>query len=87
MEYERVQVLLRPAEREAVRNEALRLGVSMSEVIRRALEPLVEPCIDESDPFYSIIGLVEGEEGDEDGSINVKHYLYGWPKKPLKKSL
>lgn len=83
MAYERVQVMLRPEEREAVRGEAVRLGISMSEVIRRALEPLVqERCtVDESDPIFSIIGILDGLDLPDDLSVNVKHYLYGWPKK------
>ncbi|MBI2767437.1 MAG: CopG family transcriptional regulator [Chloroflexi bacterium] len=37
MEMERVQVLLPHEEREALKHEAARLGLSMSEVVRRAL--------------------------------------------------
>ncbi len=81
MDYERVQVLLRPRERAAIRNEAERLGVSMSEVIRRAIEPLVIDEPDEEDPFFGIIGLDDSLDGPTDVSVNVKHYLYGFPKK------
>jgi hypothetical protein len=82
MEYERVQIMLRPEEREAVRRRARRLGVSMSEVVREALEPVVrdeQPC-DEEDPFLALIGMIK-DDGPTDMSVNVKHYLYGWPKK------
>ncbi len=82
MELERVQILLRPSEREAVRAEARRLGLSVSEVIRRALEPLVKAnCGSGDDRFASIVGLIDDPDLPTDLSENVKHYLYGWPKK------
>jgi hypothetical protein len=83
MDLERVQVMLRPEERAAVRDEATRLGISMSEVVRRALEPLVRErdSAAEDDPFFSIIGLIDDPDLPDDLSMNVKHYLYGWPKK------
>ncbi len=62
MELERVQVRLRPEEREAVRCEARRLGISVSEVVRRAIQPLVSATgeVDESDPLWSIVGVADG---------------------------
>jgi Ribbon-helix-helix protein, copG family len=59
MPYERVQVMLRPEERDAVRRRAERLGISMSEVIREALEPVVsaECEVAETDPLFAIFGI------------------------------
>lgn len=82
----RMQILLEEDERRAVEDEARRLGVSMSEVIRRRLRPLAvgEECnaYDEGewppkdDPFFALIGFVEDETAD-DISIHHDTYLYG----------
>jgi ADP-ribosylglycohydrolase len=90
MAMERVQVSLRPDEREALRCEARRLGISVSEVVRRAIEPLVKAGADDAsreavdtgddpDPLLALVGSIKG--GPADLSINVKHYLYGAPKR------
>ena len=79
MELERVQVRLRPEEREAVRCEARRLGLSVSEVIRRAIEPLVRAAeeVDESDPLFAIIGIADGLGGNAVDEID--EVVYGDP--------
>lgn len=77
---ERVQVRLRPEEADALRCESRRLRISMSEVVRRALQPLVEggdgsPAwlsssdelaeIDERDPLFRIEGIADKDfKGD-----------------------
>ncbi len=79
MELERVQVRLRPEEREAVRCEARRLGLSVSEVIRRAIEPLVRAAeeVDESDPLFAIIGI--GGDSPSNAASDVDDVVYGDP--------
>jgi hypothetical protein len=81
----RMQILLEEDERRAVEEEARRLGISMSEVIRRQVRPLAlaeEPAgydgewPPKGDPFFALIGFVEGE-GANDISIHHDTYLYG----------
>jgi Arc/MetJ-type ribon-helix-helix transcriptional regulator len=88
MELERVQVRLPREEREALRHEAERLGLSMSEVVRRALrlalreEHQDEPAVDEipeDHPFLRMVGTYAS--GLDDLGFNHDHYLYGGPKK------
>jgi len=79
----RTQVLLTEDDLAAVRSEAKRLGISMSEVIRRQLKPLKDdppPCSEE-DPFLALIGSFSDPDSPGDVSVNHDHYLYGGPKK------
>lgn len=83
----RMQILLEEGERRAVEDEARRLGISMSEVIRRHLRPLAlaeerEAYDDEwppkDDPFFALIGKFESSPDEpNDGSIHHDTYLYG----------
>jgi hypothetical protein len=74
----RVQVLLGSEENEALCAEARRLGVSKSEVVRRALRELCEIETNPDDPLFSIIGMVKGP-GPGDVSVRHDDYLYGDP--------
>lgn len=71
-----------------VREEAARLGISIEEVIRRAVdgsrcEPVTaESHVAESDPFISFIGSITSD-GDKNASATVKQRLYGFPEKKL----
>jgi len=79
----RTQVLLTEDDLAAVRSEAKRLRISMSEVIRRQLRSLNSdslPAVEE-DPFLALIGAFSDPDGPTDVSVNHDHYLYGWPKK------
>lgn len=79
----RTQVLLTEDDLAAVRSEARRLGISMSEVIRRQLKPLKSDSSlpASEDPFLALIGAFSDPDGPTDVSVNHDHYLYGWPKK------
>jgi hypothetical protein len=73
----RIQVLLSEAENNAVRLEARREHVSVSEIIRRQVRPLVkDEFADESDSFFKMIGSVS-EESATDLSTHHDTYLYG----------
>jgi hypothetical protein len=77
----RLQLLLRREEREVLEDEARRLGISMSEVVRRALRGLAEEQAEydanrEDDPFFKIIGIAEGY-GDRLASVSIDDELYG----------
>lgn len=73
----RIQVLLSEAENAAVRLEAKRERVSVSEIIRRQVRPLVkDELASESDPFFTMIGSV-AEESATDLSTHHDTYLYG----------
>ena len=76
MDTVRVQVLLGSQEHEALCAEARRLGVSKSEVVRRALRELCEVETNPDDPLFSIIGIAEAETAT-DVSTRYKEYLYG----------
>jgi metal-responsive CopG/Arc/MetJ family transcriptional regulator len=73
----RVQVLIDDEENEALSCEARRLGVSRSEVVRRALRPLAarEAEERETDPFFATIGMLAGEKAT-DLSMHHDDYLY-----------
>jgi len=77
------------AEQEAqLKQLAYRLKVPVSHLIREAVaEYLVDrsapPVIErpEDHPLWGIIGIVDDPDAPTDGSINLKHYLYGAPKR------
>jgi len=79
----RTQVLLTEDDLAAVRSEAKRLGISMSEVIRRQLKPLTGDARDKTeDPLLALEGFLGPEpDGATDVSVNHDHYLYGGPNK------
>lgn len=72
----RVQVLIEEEENAALVREARRLRVSKSEVVRRSLRPLVEPCGE--DPLLALIGFLP-PGGPPDVGRNHDHYLYDTP--------
>ena len=73
----RIQVLLSEAENAAVRLEARRERVSVSEIIRRQVRPLVkDELADEGDSFFKMIGSVP-DESATDLSTHHDTYLYG----------
>ena len=75
----RLQILLTPEENAALRLEAEKAGVSLSEVVRRRIRPLVDgPNVDrDSDPLLALEGFLGPDaEGITDGSVNHDHYLY-----------
>jgi hypothetical protein len=64
------QILPHPEERETLKDEAERLGISMNKVVRRAFRALREEqdeydaALRENDPFFKIIGIAKGFDDD-----------------------
>ena len=79
----RTQVLLTEQDLAAVRCEAKRLGISMSEVVRRQLQSLKSgsSAAGGEDPFFALVGAFSDPGGPTDVSANHDHYLYGGPKR------
>ena len=71
----------------AVKQIAKQLGISVSEYVRQVIGKDIkvrEGQIDwEHDPVWNIIGI--GRTKERDVSINHDYYLYGAPKKKVKK--
>ena len=75
----RRQILLTSETDAVLRFEALRLGISVSELIRRQVEALDLGNIDNSeDPLLALEGFL-GEEPDGATDVSERHdeYLYG----------
>ncbi len=71
----RVQVLIEEEENAALVREARRLRVSKSEVVRRSLRPLVEPCGE--DPFFAMIGTMPPSgDGEKDVARRHDEFIY-----------
>jgi hypothetical protein len=78
----RLQVLLTPDENTAVRLEALKRHVSISEVVRERLQTLVPQAMSDeeywNDPLFKTIGMAYSSEDEpDDGSVHHDTYLYG----------
>ena len=69
----RTQISLSEEEYEAAKREARRLGVSLAELLRRALRTVLR--IDESNPWMRYAGMVE--TGDSRSSQNIDDVVYG----------
>lgn len=83
----RKQIYVDPQHEEQLKQLAYRRNVPVSHLIREAIaEYLVEqetPHLArlEDHPLWNIVGIVDDPDGPTDGSINLKHYLYGAPKR------
>ena len=64
-------------ERITIAAAAARLGLSESDVIRRALEALEREEL-EDDPIYGLVGIID-DDGPTDGSVNHDEYIYDDP--------
>lgn len=69
----RTQISLPEEEYEAAKNEARRLGVSLAELLRRALRSVLK--VDESKPWMRYAGMVES--GDSNSCQSVDDVVYG----------
>lgn len=69
----RTQIRLRPEEYEAARREAARLGISLAELLRRSLRPML-PVAD-GPPWMRYAGLVES--GDPHSSRRIDELVHG----------
>jgi hypothetical protein len=69
----RTQISLNEKEYRAAKREAKRLGVSLAELLRRALTPLLP--VDESKPWMRFAGMVES--GNSRSSQEIDEIVYG----------
>jgi hypothetical protein len=68
----RVQIRLTEEEHAAARAEAKRLGISLSELLRRSLREMLP--IDMSKPWMRFTGMVES--GDSESSQKIDEVIY-----------
>ena len=69
----RTQISLSEAEYQAAKTEAARLGISLAELLRRALRGALP--VDQSKPWMRYAGMVES--GDPQSSARVDEVVYG----------
>ena len=69
----RTQISLSDAEYHAAKTEAARLGISLAELLRRALRGMLP--VDTSRPWMRYAGMVES--GDPASSESVDEVVYG----------
>jgi hypothetical protein len=69
----RTQISLSREEYESAKREAHRLGISLAELVRRALRSVVP--IDESGPWMRFAGMIES--GDPRSSQRIDEVVYG----------
>lgn len=69
----RTQISLSKEEYEAAQREAERLGISLAELLRRSLRPLLPT--DASKPWMRYAGMIES--GDAAASQNIDSVVYG----------
>ena len=69
----RTQVSLTKAEYGAAKREAIRLGISLAELLRRSLRTMIPG--DTSKPWMRYAGMVES--GDPQSSRNIDDIVYG----------
>ena len=69
----RTQVSLTEEEYQAAKAEAARLGISLAELLRRSLRPLLPS--DQKRPWMRYAGMVESE--DPDASQKIDQIVYG----------
>lgn len=86
MSYVTTNVRLEEDLHRALKHLAVERATSAAELVREAIRRFIEnpPPPEETrsledDPFLKVIGI--GSSGCTDGSVNLDHYLYGWPKK------
>jgi hypothetical protein len=69
----RTQISLRQDEYDAAKREAARLGVSLAELLRRALRVILPA--DASKPWMRYAGMIE--TGDTESSAHIDDVVYG----------
>ena len=69
----RTQISLPEAEYQAAKAEAARLGISLAELLRRALRGALP--VDGSSPWMRYAGMVES--GDSQSSMHIDQVVYG----------
>jgi hypothetical protein len=81
----RTQIYLTPEEHRFVDSESRRKGVPMAAVIRDFIEEKMRVPDEAWAKFLAPVPDDPNWEGPEDGSINHDHYVYGCPKKFVKR--
>jgi hypothetical protein len=71
----RTQISLKPAQYEQLGTEARRLGISLSELIRRLIDAHLGTSHEEEDPLGAVTGIAQGN-GEPVGREH-NRYLYG----------
>jgi hypothetical protein len=69
----RTQISLSENEYESAKREALRLGISLAELLRRSLRGVLP--VDKSKPWMRYAGMVES--GDANSSQHIDDVIYG----------
>ncbi len=69
----RAQISLTEAEYHAAKAEAARLGISLAELLRRALRGVLP--VDQSKPWMRYAGMIESD--DSQSSTRVDEVVYG----------
>ncbi len=69
----RTQISLTEAEYHAAKAEAARLGISLAELLRRALRGVLP--VDQSKPWMRYAGMIESD--DSQSSTRVDEVVYG----------
>lgn len=69
----RTQISLSQQDYDAAKQEAERLGISLAELLRRALRTMLP--VDESRPWMRYAGLIDS--GDADSSQRIDELVYG----------
>jgi hypothetical protein len=75
----RSQVMLKEHQHVYLVTEAQRQGKSISQIVRELIDDHMARTRDlENDPFFDIIGMVEGD--DPNAAIDHDYYVYGLPR-------
>ena len=82
----RTQIYLTPEEHHFVDSESRRRGIPMAGVIREIIEEKMRVPDEAWAKFLAPVPDDPNWEGPEDGSINHDHYVYGAPKRYVKKN-
>jgi hypothetical protein len=76
----RSQIMLKEHQHTYLASEAQRQGKSISQIVRELIDEHIAQTLSlENDPFFDIIGMVEG--GDPNAAIDHDHYIYGLPRR------
>jgi len=81
----RSQIMLKEHQYAYLANEAQRQGMSISQIIRELIDEHIAQSHNlENDPFFDIIGMVEGD--DPNAAIDHDYYVYGLPRRSEEKN-
>ena len=76
----RSQIMLKEHQYAYLVGEAQRQRKSISQLVRKIIDQHIEQSRDlENDPFFGIIGMVEGD--DPNAAIDHDYYVYGLPRR------